>query len=221
MKLWKPSEFKVRTIEDKEMDILRSDGPVLSAFRGSRLENPFMRIKPKWPESSRQPEEVVLRNNELSNLRAYYFLLLSSCFQARGEQRARTLLSNLKKFLYAESTLLDEFGRQYSEHSVPPGHPPPDGQHARVLSSNPAMKRLLTEFLQLLSHQLDLCSLLSSYPIIDAILLAVIQAVVLTHHYSPERSRLGVKIPTEIIVSSLKLQFGVRIEVMPDGEVVF
>lgn len=101
MKLWKPNDFKVRTIEDKELDILRSEGPVLSAFRGTSQDSPFMKIKPKggpWPERQSE-EEIVLRRDQRSNLRAFYYMLLASCF--RPGERSRPLLLNFKRFLYA------------------------------------------------------------------------------------------------------------------------
>lgn len=144
-----------------------------------------MKITPKnslWFDSRKvgeQSEEIVLRNDQNANLRTFYFMLFSTCLHRstrRQDDRSKTLLLSLKNFIYAESTILSNFGKQYPcKHSKP------------ILCHNTNMKHALCEFLQLLESAPTLFPLLSSHPILDPILLCLMRSLILSHHYSPSR----------------------------------
>jgi hypothetical protein len=204
------SELSQPTTDKKHVELLKADGPSLANFRVYGQESPFSKIvvkKSHLNEFSReiQPLDIRLHSDRNANLRAFYYLLLTSCFSTHTPQltvssptackRRGGLIERFKQFVFDDHTDLEKLGKQL-----------PDSTPQRILSSNRLMKKVIADVLHLLSnnHSEDVVSLVSKYPIVDVLMMLVIRAVVLNHHSKTNLSQVDIKVDTDIIVDSLR-----------------
>lgn len=130
----------------------------------------------------------------------------------RTDQKSSHLFKSLKAFLYSESTMISPFTQQYNHW-----------RFHKILSNNASVKKLLAEaLLQLVENRCkDLCEFIERNPVLDCVFVSALRCLVTSHHhYLPELKAIERPISTDLLVNSLRRQFGAKIDYTPFGELV-
>jgi len=149
----------------EEVALLKVPGPSLSILNELGERTTLFELESH--ENSHCVVRVLQDIN--SNIRMFYYALLSACFDSRlqGSEHSLRILANLKSLVYPESLRLDRFNPE----EVP--------QQYRLCYTNRTLKKILVEFLHVIQYsEGDIAGTINRYPIIDLVMVTVVRALV-------------------------------------------